>query len=94
MKNQRYDWPKLIKSFEESGLTQTEFCKQQNINPKYFSLKRSKLLKSSLGSFDKVELEKPSTSTVCLSLQVGRCKIQCPDNMPLESFTALVRQLA
>lgn len=94
MKPRKYNWPELLKMFDKSGLTQTEFCEQQSINPKYFSLKRSKLLKSDSNAFEKVEVQKPVSSPINLTIQVGRCKIECPDNMPLESFTTLVHQLA
>ncbi len=39
----RQQWQSLIEEFESSQLTQTAFCKSHNLNPKYFSLKRSKL---------------------------------------------------
>jgi len=59
----KYNWPELIKSFDASGLSQTEFCRQNNLNPKYFSLKRSKLLSPEGASFVKVEVAKPSVTT-------------------------------
>lgn len=37
------DWLALIEEFEQSGLTQAEFCAQRGLNPKYFSLRRMKL---------------------------------------------------
>jgi len=36
-------WLSLINEFEQSGLTQTEFCAQRGLNAKYFSLRRMKL---------------------------------------------------
>lgn len=36
----KYNWPELFALFEQSGLSQTEFCKQHNVNAKYFSQKR------------------------------------------------------
>lgn len=94
MKNRRYHWPELLKSFDESGMSQTEFCKQHNINPKYFSLKRSKILNGDASRFGRVDVEKPIASPMNLTIHVGRCKIQCPESMSLESFSALVHQLA
>lgn len=90
----KYNWPELIASFEESGLSQTVFCEQRQINPKYFSQKRAAQLAKSESVFAKVEVtnvDKPSSS---LAIQVGRCCIQCPDDMPLTAFVALVHQLA
>lgn len=44
MRKSKQDWVNLIQEFEGSDLKQTEFCKAQGLNPKYFSLKRSRLL--------------------------------------------------
>ncbi|WP_370979186.1 hypothetical protein [Agaribacterium sp. ZY112] len=38
-KKSRYDWQALFKEFEVSGLNQTAFCKEHELNPKYFNLK-------------------------------------------------------
>lgn len=37
------DWLALIDEFEQSGLTQTEFCAQRGLNARYFSQRRMKL---------------------------------------------------
>jgi len=35
MKTRRkYNWPELIKFFDESGLTQTKLCRKNDLNPK------------------------------------------------------------
>jgi len=36
-------WLALIEEQKLSGLTQTKFCEEKGINPKYFSLRRSQL---------------------------------------------------
>ncbi|PWQ92617.1 IS66 family insertion sequence element accessory protein TnpA, partial [Leucothrix pacifica] len=36
-------WQSLIQQFEQSGLSQVAFCQQHELNPTYFSLRRSKL---------------------------------------------------
>jgi len=36
-------WQALVEAQKHSGLTQTKFCEQHDINPKYFSLRRSQL---------------------------------------------------
>ncbi|PIE41368.1 MAG: hypothetical protein CSA49_03705 [Gammaproteobacteria bacterium] len=30
------NWPVLLKKLENSGLTQTQFCKDKSVNPRYF----------------------------------------------------------
>ncbi|WP_413470502.1 IS66 family insertion sequence element accessory protein TnpA, partial [Teredinibacter turnerae] len=32
MPNIKYNWPQLFADYEQSGLSQTEFCKQHGIN--------------------------------------------------------------
>ncbi len=92
-KQRKYDWPKLIEALNQSGLIQTQFCEENNLNPKYFSLKRSKLLSSDRPAFEKAVIETPPESPVSLTIQVGRCKIHCPDAMPVQSFAALEHSL-
>jgi hypothetical protein len=43
----KYDWPALFLAFEQSGLTQTQFCFEQSLNPEYFSQKRKAALRES-----------------------------------------------
>lgn len=93
-KYRKYNWPEIVQAFEASGLTQTAFCKQQDLNPKYFSQKRSELLGLKQSAFDKVDINRPEPSTTELAIQVGRCHIHCPKNMPIESFALLVHRLA
>ncbi len=92
-KNRKYNWPELLRSFEGSGLTQTEFCKQNDINPKYFNQKRSKFRASDQGAFTKIDLPSAGPQSRFV-IQVGRCQIHCPESMPLEAFSSLVHQLA
>ena len=88
----KYDWPALLEEFEQSGLNQTQFCQEKKINPKYFSQKRSKAKGKSRKPFTKVNVQEPSSEG--LTIEVGRCKILCPDSMSLQSLATLVRSLA
>ncbi len=90
----KYNWPELITSFEASGLSQTAFCEQHQINPKYFSQKRAAYLAQSEKAFTKVEVTNGDKVLPTLAIHVGRCRIQYPDDMPLGMFVALVHQLA
>jgi hypothetical protein len=38
----KQDWQKTIKEQAKSGVSHTQFCKARDINPKYFSLLKSK----------------------------------------------------
>ena len=42
MKYKRYDWNELINNFQLSGLSQAEFCRQNQLNAKYFSQRLKK----------------------------------------------------
>ncbi|MFT2111496.1 hypothetical protein [Marinomonas sp. 2405UD68-3] len=42
----KYNGPELFEDFELSELTQTKFCKQRSINPKYFNIKFNQLCES------------------------------------------------
>jgi len=86
----KYDWPSLLDEFEQSGLTQTQFCLNKDINPKYFSQKR-KLAKAPKDTgFAKVNVQVPSNIT----LEVGRCKIRCANHLSLVAIADLVHHLA
>lgn len=91
-KNRKYDWPVLFEAFEQSGATQTQFCKDNDINPRYFSQKLGHHRQSSNDSFTKIEVNQERLNG--LTLEVGQCKIACPESMPLESLAILVRTLA
>lgn len=91
----KYNWPDIIQSFEGSGLSQTQFCKEQNINVKYFNLKYSqhRSMGDTAPAFIKAEVDSASQE-IALTLQVGRCTVICPANMPIQSLVSLVHQLA
>ena len=88
----KYDWLALFEEFEQSSLNQAQFCEEKKINPKYFSQKRSKAKGKSRTPFTKVNAQDPPSER--LVLEVGRCKIICPDSMSLQSLATLVHTLA
>lgn len=95
-KNKKYNWPELLTEFETSGLTQTQYCKERDINPRYFSQQRSKHLKKTAKSkFQKVKVEDTlANQATGLTIEVGRCKVQCPASLPLNTLIQLVHSLA
>lgn len=96
MAYQKHNWPELFETFEASGLSQTEFCKQHDLNPKYFNLKLSKRNAIEASSFAKVSVTSSNTPAPDqgLVLELGNCKIHCPAAMPIPSFVSLVKSLA
>lgn len=92
----KYNWPDIFKTFEASGLSQNQFCQEQNINPKYFNLKFSQHRhKNNQGTpFAKAKITpKPESHSSGLMLEIGACKIHCPSTMPIDSFVSLVHAL-
>ncbi len=55
----KYNWPKLMADFESSCQTQTAFCSEHDINPKYFNRKLAERRAKSLDSsgFSKVAVQ-------------------------------------
>ena len=97
MPYRKYNWPALFEQFESSGLTQAKFCEEQNIDPNYFSSKRRKAIQekqSNPNAFVAIEVQSEADQMPGLALQVGRCKVLCPQAMSLESLATLVRILA
>ena len=91
-KYRKYDCPVLLEQFEQSGLTQAQFCKDNNLNPRYFSLQRSKRLRKSDTRFTEIKIA--NEALMEFRLQVGRCQILCPATIPLQSLATLVHTLA
>jgi len=97
----KYNWPELFEAFELSELTQTEFCKQRSINPKYFNIKLNQHRKvaDEPSSFTRLHISSPNPLTSVFStsqvvIEYGQCKIHCPDSMSSSDMVDLVRQLA
>ena len=91
-KYRKHNWQEYFKAFERADLTQTEFCKQHDLNPKYFS---QKLAQHKAGStaFAKVSIESKEPIVTGLIIEVGNCKVHCPISMPIPSFVTLVKSL-
>lgn len=93
-KQRKYDWPQLFTEFDQSGQSQTDFCKQHNINPAYFSQKLAKRKSPSVSPFSKVVLAPEVPQSSGLILEIGPCKIHCPQSMPIASLVTLVKSLS
>ena len=96
----KYNWPELFEAFELSESTQTEFCKQRSINPKYFNIKLNQHRKvtEKPSGFTRLQIAPSShltsgTSTSQVVIEYGQCKIHCPDSMSSSAMADLVRQL-
>lgn len=60
------EWEGIIQSQQASGFTAVEFCRQNNINPKYFSTRKSKL-KTPQSPFISAKISNPVQPSCSLS---------------------------
>lgn len=69
------EWLALIQEFEQSGLSQTAFCAKRDLNAKYFSLRRTKLLATRQSSaFMAAAFPQSGTAT----LHYGKVSLRLP----------------
>jgi len=89
------EWQSLIQQFEQSGMTQVAFCQQQQLNPKYFSLRRAKLRAANVLPASRfveaapIRLNDPTVMT----LQYGTVSLQIP-TQSIQTVAQLVKALA
>ncbi len=99
-----YNWPRIFSEFEQSGLSQSAFCNQHGLNAKYFSLKRSKLKCHSTQKFSKLVVADSAPFEVnnhnhrhtlpqTIVIEIGVCKIHCPNTLPAASLVDLIKAL-
>lgn len=93
-KRHNHNWPELFSDFEQSGLSQAEFCKQHNLSPTYFSQKLSQHRAAASSSFAQLIVEPIPPAPRGLVIEVGDCKVHCPDNLSIDSLVTLIRSLA
>lgn len=92
----REQWQSLIEQYESSGLSQAEFCKRHNLNPKYFSLKRSKLRPKDQPSSPFIRAARISEPRLNsgIELQFGAVKLKLSDSVTSAYLVDLIRALA
>ena len=93
----KQQWLTLIEQFEASGLSQADFCKTHEINPKYFSLKRSKLLapdESSASPFVRATRQASQLPAQVFTLVCGRVTVRCDTTVSTTSLAQLIKALA
>ncbi len=79
----RNEWLQLIQDHSNSNLTATEFCNSKGIDPKYFSLKKAKLINPEVSS-PFIEALAPVVAGPELSLSWAGTDIHLPaDTSPI-----------
>jgi len=87
------DWLALINEYEQSGLTQAEFCAQRELNAKYFSLRRMKLkAQPQSGGFTQAVAREPQTNGQ-VTLHYGAVTVKLPASNA-QTIAQLVKALA
>ncbi len=86
------DWRQLVAEQQSSGLTAADFCRDRNINDKYFSLRKKKLKPPSkeVPAFIKASVS-PASSTGP-SLHINGAELRLGDASPTWVAT-LLREL-
>jgi hypothetical protein len=82
--SRKYDWPALLEAHAKSGLSQTAFCRQNNVCAKYFSLQKSRAAKAKGGArkqgksdrFVRAMPLKPVASPSMLTVSVGSVSLR------------------
>ena len=89
-------WTEMVKSRNESGLTVTDWCKQNGINLKtyYYRLKRLRqAVCNEIEQHDIVHIESPTGTEIAaekIELSVGDVKISLPDNFNEDTLRRLI----
>lgn len=88
------DWKILVEQQLSSGLIAAEFCRQNNLNQKYFSQYKCKLKKAP-PAFIKVKPKVPvvSTQPECCTLTCNGVSFQCYNTTDTKFIAKILREL-
>ncbi|PWW06863.1 MULTISPECIES: IS66 family insertion sequence element accessory protein TnpA [Pseudidiomarina] len=92
----REQWRQLIAEFEQSELSQKDFCEPRGINPAYFSQRRSELQREAEDNDTGFVLAVPQspTSQQTLQLRVGPTELVLPLSVSPRWVAQLVKELS
>ena len=85
IRRSKTEWLNLIDEHASSGLSATEFCRRNKLNPKYFSLRRRELAQTT-SAF--VELAPQAVTSANVTVRVTEVTVPMAD---LESVMAALR---
>ncbi len=80
------DWKALIEAQLESGLSATEFCRQQQVNAKYFNKRKTEYLHpidalEPPSAFVKIQTPVQTTPSASIHLHYNNTRLQMPSNV-------------
>ncbi|MFU8785543.1 IS66 family insertion sequence element accessory protein TnpA [Aliidiomarina sp.] len=92
----REQWRVLIAEFEQSNLSQKDFCEPRGINPAYFSQRRSELQREAEDNDTGFALAVPQsvTSQQTLQLRIGQTELVLPLSVSPRWVVQLVKELS
>lgn len=92
----REQWRQLIAEFEQSNLSQKDFCEPRGINPAYFSQRRSELKREAEDNDTGFALAVPqsATSQQTLQLRIGQTELVLPLSVSPRWVAQLVKELS
>ena len=92
------DWQDLFNEHKQSGLTAVAFCKERNLNPKYFCLRRKQLQtnnENTVASAFTVVTLPPSSATSMIELQLKETlKLKFPLSVSPVWLVEFIQQLS
>ena len=86
------DWQQLINDHKQSGLSAVAFCKERNINPKYFSSRKCAAEQSPLPAFSMAQVAPRQSSAISLTWQGA--EINFPTSVSPQWVAQLCRELS
>ena len=92
----REQWRQLIAEFEQSNLSQKDFCEPRGINPAYFSQRRLELKREAEDTDTGFALAVPQsvTSQQTLQLRIGQTELVLPLSVSPRWVAQLVKELS
>ena len=92
----REEWRALIAEFEQSGLSQKDFCEQRGLSPAYFGQRRLQLQREAEDNDTGFALAvpQPTTSQQTLQLRIGQTELVLPLSVSPRWVAQLVKELS
>ncbi|RUO24936.1 IS66 family insertion sequence element accessory protein TnpA [Aliidiomarina sanyensis] len=92
----REEWRALIAEFEQSGLSQKDFCEQRGLSPAYFGQRRLRLQREAEDNDTGFALAvpQPTTSQQSVQLRIGQTELVLPLSVSPRWVAQLVKELS
>ncbi|MCL5049386.1 IS66 family insertion sequence element accessory protein TnpA [Aliidiomarina haloalkalitolerans] len=92
----REQWLELIAEFEQSGLSQKDFCDQRGLSPAYFGQRRLRLQREAEdnGVGFALAVPKSPTSQQTVQLRIGQTELVLPLSVSPRWVAQLVKELS